>query len=80
MCNFIQLFSWRMIYNATELILIMSKDPKVTSGDAKNETLVVPGKLMLPEFPKEPLRGCNVPTSCCPGGLLVVHSTSMLYY
>lgn len=43
MCNFIQLFSWQMIYNATELILIISKDPKVTSADAENETLVVPG-------------------------------------
>ena len=32
-----------MIYNATELILIISKDPKVTSADAENETLVVPG-------------------------------------
>ena len=36
MCNFIPLFFWRMIYNATELILIMSKDHKVTSGDVEN--------------------------------------------
>lgn len=42
-CVILFSFFWQMIYNATELILIMSKDHKITSGDVENRTLVLPG-------------------------------------
>lgn len=47
-----------MIHNATELILIMSKDHKITSGDVENRTLVLPGlnehaALSFPRSPSE---------------------------